>query len=629
MVVVLHNPVTPSLTLKHNTMPKKSTLRRKLSPFLFSLLFTSSAFAQLPVSTSPQNKKVIMEEFTGIYCYYCPDGHRVGDSLLNVYPNDIIPVAIQCNYFGIPKVPGDVDMRTVDGNLIETTVNYNGFGWAYPSVAFNRTILSQTTMPNPYRAQWAGDVITIKNQPAYLNVALQGSVNVNTRMLTVDAQVYYTGSSPTATNYLTIMLIEKNITGLQENDIGFWPANINPDSTYNHHHVLRDVLTPTWGTPIVNTTAGSSYSTSLSYSIPLKYGTAPYDNTCYLGNIELVAFVTQGTQTLTINGARGPIALTGITNSLDIAPINIVTDKNVCQAKMNSNFKFENKGSSTVTNAVFTYSVNGLAMPNYTYNGNVGPMNISPVIMLPVSSFSAQTNNTLNIQVGSVNASSDQNAANDINSATVPLTSLVATNKNILVTFMQDQYGNECKWRVFDESNNALVSSDGPWTNLGSNGTQLHQTTFTVNPNSCYRMEVFDGVNNGINTSYGSGYYSVSAGSTVMYTSNGKYGRGEKIWFKTNITTDVSKALITVSDMRLYPNPSIDETTLNIEMFQDEKMNMHVVNELGQLIYSDVLDLNSGENNVKLNTSKWNAGVYIVKLNSNNGSVSKKLTVVK
>ncbi len=602
-----------------------------LPAFFLFLFISNSTHAQLPVSTNPQNKKIMIEEFTGIHCEYCPDGHKTSDMIYNADPTNVIVVNIQTSTsLGTPHPLNDVDLRTPDGAILDNILNYNGWGWQYPSASINRSILSQTSIPNPYRPTWAGDAATISAQPAYCNVALQGTIDVNTRVLNVEAQVYYTSSSPQATNYLTVMLIENNITGRQENALGLYPANINPDSTYNHKHVLRKVLTSIWGDPINNTSAGSTFSTTLNYSIPLKYGAIPYDNNCYLGNLNLIGFVTENTQTLTINAARGPLILTGFTNANDISPINIKTDKQVCEAKLNSQFKFENKGSATATIAVFSYSVNGTAMSNYTWTGIVDPMSVSSTQFIPVISFSAQNNNTLQVGVASINGGSDQNNANDLTSSnSIPLTSFVANNQYIQVTFLQDQYGNECNWRIYDESNNNLIQSDGPWPMLAANGTQAHIKTFTVNTNSCYKMVVYDELGNGINTSYGNGYYAISSGVNVLYTSNGQYGDGETIWFKTAITTDVSNHLLTASEFNVFPNPATDQATISISMFQNQEADVEVINEIGQLMFANHISLLAGENNIKLVTDKWNSGIYTVKINSSNGSLSKKLAVIK
>ena len=46
---------------------------KKLLLSLVFSLFAVFTYAQTIVSTSPENKNVILEEFTGIYCQFCPD----------------------------------------------------------------------------------------------------------------------------------------------------------------------------------------------------------------------------------------------------------------------------------------------------------------------------------------------------------------------------------------------------------------------------------------------------------------------------------------------------------------------------------------------------------------------------
>ena len=50
-------------------------MKKLLSLSLFSA-YSVVGMAQLPVSTSAENKNAVLEEFTGIYCVYCPDGHK-------------------------------------------------------------------------------------------------------------------------------------------------------------------------------------------------------------------------------------------------------------------------------------------------------------------------------------------------------------------------------------------------------------------------------------------------------------------------------------------------------------------------------------------------------------------------
>ena len=57
-----------------------------LSLFVFTQVILN---AQTFVSTSPENKNVILEEFTGINCVWCPAGHLIGQQLHDANPNDV------------------------------------------------------------------------------------------------------------------------------------------------------------------------------------------------------------------------------------------------------------------------------------------------------------------------------------------------------------------------------------------------------------------------------------------------------------------------------------------------------------------------------------------------------------
>ena len=52
--------------------------------FILSILLSTICLVgigQTFVSTTPENKNVVLEEFTGIYCGFCPDGHVIGQGI--------------------------------------------------------------------------------------------------------------------------------------------------------------------------------------------------------------------------------------------------------------------------------------------------------------------------------------------------------------------------------------------------------------------------------------------------------------------------------------------------------------------------------------------------------------------
>jgi hypothetical protein len=82
-----------------------------------------------------------------------------------------------------------------------------------------------------------------------------------------------------------------------------------------------------------------------------------------------------------------------------------------------------------------------------------------------------------------------------------------------------------------------------------------------------------------------------------------------------------------VVGVNLYPNPSNGETTLKINALVSSNSKVMVVNTLGQVVYTSDVALAAGANTVKMDASKFAAGVYSVIIDSNNTKTVKKLTV--
>ena len=74
----------------------------KKSVLLLGNLFVGIGFMfgqSTPVSQSPQNKNVVLEELTGINCQYCPDGHKLAQQLSDANPGRVVLVNIHAGGF--------------------------------------------------------------------------------------------------------------------------------------------------------------------------------------------------------------------------------------------------------------------------------------------------------------------------------------------------------------------------------------------------------------------------------------------------------------------------------------------------------------------------------------------------
>ena len=298
-------------------------MMKKLFTLFTTLFVVQFLFAQTFVSTTPENKNIVLEEFTGIHCVYCPDGHLMAQNLYNANPGDVVLINIHTGSYAQPAA-GEPDFRTSFGAAIEVIANVSG----YPAGTINRhqfTGLGQLSGGTAMsRGNWASAGGQILAQPSCVNVAAEASLNISTRVLTVDVEAYYTDNSIASTNKLNVVLLQNNVEGPQTGGATYNPGQMLPNGNYNHQHMLRHMLTGQWGDDIVNTTIGSLFQNTYNYTIPLHLNGVAYD----LLNLEVAVFVAEGFREI-LSG--------NMANMTHILPIYGCTDTLACNYDVNAN----------------------------------------------------------------------------------------------------------------------------------------------------------------------------------------------------------------------------------------------------------------------------------------------------
>ena len=106
-----------------------------------------------------------------------------------------------------------------------------------------------------------------------------------------------------------------------------------------------------------------------------------------------------------------------------------------------------------------------------------------------------------------------------------------------------------------------------------------------------------------------------------MYVDNINLSQTIATGIKTNVDNSVS--------FDIYPNPTKGETNLKVSAVVAGKANVTVINTLGQVVYNKQVDLNVGVNDFQIDAKDLASGLYNVMVESQNGSMVKKLTVTK
>jgi hypothetical protein len=266
---------------------------KKLLLILLVVCFSTTLFAQTIVSTEPSNRNMILEEFTGKSCQYCPDGHKRAQQLMNQYPDRFF--AINVHQGGYAN--GSPNYTTPYGDALALQAGMGMSGTGYPGGTVNRQAFTGvSTMGSSYflydRGQWASCVAKGIIEPSCLNVAAEGVLDWKERKLTLLVEVYYTGNAEQSTNKLNVAMLQNDILGSQSG------SDLNPDmivgGQYRHMHMLRDFITGQWGVDVTPTTQGSFRSFTFEYDIPIHI------NNVYvaLSDVEFVVYVAENQKTI-------------------------------------------------------------------------------------------------------------------------------------------------------------------------------------------------------------------------------------------------------------------------------------------------------------------------------------------
>ena len=324
-----------------------------------SLLAVMTVNAQNWVNTSPQNKKVVLEEFTGIKCTFCPDGHKRANELKAANKGNVFLVNIHSGGYATPAA-GEPDLRTTEGDAIDDASGLTG----YPAGSINRFKSPRAES----RANWSASANTVLAQSSPVNTYVKSFFDRKTRELTTEVEVYYTADG-SANNKLTVMLTQDNILGPQTGGTTYYPENFVGDQ-YKHNHVLRDVLTPggAWGETISETSKGSYIYKKYVTVLPEKIKNVPLT----FFNLNVVAFVSESDNNNILTGAEASVEYDP-TGAVDLSLTNkTVAPSGLCVDAFKPSVEVTNTSSETVTSFDMTINTNGVEKTE-SFSGSLAP----------------------------------------------------------------------------------------------------------------------------------------------------------------------------------------------------------------------------------------------------------------
>lgn len=562
-------------------------MKKNLLVLVVAILAGLTGFAQITdtiVSMTPSNRNVVLEEYTGVNCTWCPAGHLIANQIKAANPDRVCLINIHEGSFAANTY------TTQFGTALANQTNLDG----YPSGTVNRHVFSGTATALG-RGDWNSASNAIMGMSSPVNIAAEGTLDWNTRTVNIRVQLYYTASQTVTSNALNIAITQDNVLGAQ---VGMEknPAQV-VGSLYNHMHMLRHLITGQWGETISTIAAGTLVEKNYEYVIPQQLG-SPNPIDAALEDLTFIAFVCEGHQEV-LTGIEIPIqhlnmpAIGGRVVSVKAG------DNNSCSNQGNAIMEFKNLGSTPATSLAYTYTVNGTEFTS-SWTGSVPSMTIAEV-QIPTFEINLNTNNTISAYVTAVNG---EPVTTDPRSYTLKK-NVYEGGGNMTFKLKTDNYGSETTFKFFDP-NGVVVLSGGPFTNTST----IHEFEFKPSTTGCYRLEVYDAYGDGINAGYGAGYFQLlAADGTQIFKDNGKFG--SQATYMIDVTYPAGIEDVATTEAAIYPNPATDVININTD---ENVLRVEVFNMQGQLV-----KVVTGEVN-QISVNGLANGVYTLKLTTENGT---------
>lgn len=256
---------------------------KRLIPFLFILVIFAACSEQVPEipclscpevnePLPPDQKKVLIEEFTGVRCVQCPAGSVEIESLLDFYGEGMVAVSIHAGFFSSPFTHSIFDLSTPEGEALNTFLD---LPQGYPTASINRKLFQGEDDLQLDRNSWGGYIAQELEEQGEVNLKLGLTYNSGSRVLKVDTEIIPLADI-TGELRISLMLTETDIQDVQ----------LTPDGEiddYTHRHVLRDMLTPFNG-EVINEAFVSETPIEKTHSITLN-------DTWVANNMEVIVFV--------------------------------------------------------------------------------------------------------------------------------------------------------------------------------------------------------------------------------------------------------------------------------------------------------------------------------------------------
>lgn len=423
------------------------------------------------VATDSRPAGVLLEEFTGINCGFCPQGHAIAEKLARACDR-VYVVAIHGGTFAQPAID-EPDFRTEEGAQLISEFDIERSG--YPSGIINRHDYYGNGTPVCSRSAWKAITKGASTLAAPVNLYARASFDGLSRQLDIHVEGYYTAADLPAAPRLSVLYTQDDIPGPQNGGL--------LGDAYPHRHVLRDYVTPLWGDQLDTPQQGQYFERDYTMTLPESINGVEVK----AEDINVIAFVSSGkTDVLNVTGCKPdysnypkPLAAE---LSEPLIPIGNSWGCNFFDVTV------KNMSDRELTGATFDIDVNG-SVATASWNGSIPPFSRQEIRLRRTYDTAENGQNAYSITLRTLNGEPVEPSE---------LSGMFASPRQatpyVTVELKTNKEADENTYSLKDADGN-LVKEFGPYPT--GQVTQANESA-SLEPGKVYYIEVTDAWGDGI-----------------------------------------------------------------------------------------------------------------------------------
>lgn len=208
-------------------------------------------------SNIESQRVVLLEKFTGVGCVNCPEAALIATSLHQQYPENVVLVSLHGDI--IPRYTDPIGGTDFRLDVVKEYFDFYGPFSSLPQGMLNRSNYAKENNIILGRNVWASFLRDLLKEAPKVEITNTAKKNNGTIDITINVE---TKMALTNAVNLVVEITEDGIVGNQMMSDG------TLNKAYVHNHILRKVLTSTWGDEISIQKVGDTIEKQYSYTVP-------------------------------------------------------------------------------------------------------------------------------------------------------------------------------------------------------------------------------------------------------------------------------------------------------------------------------------------------------------------------